>query len=416
MAKQGRGEEALYTASVASSFGGVIGTIILVLFCVPLAQVSLRFGPPEFFWMAIFGLTIIASLSNEAMLKGFAGGLIGLMISMIGMAPIGGDIRFNLGIVSLQGGVELVSVLIGFFCIPEVFRMASAPNQKPMVVDKVRGSKDALRDAWNNVVKHMGNTVRSSVLGALIGILPGAGGNISNIVAYNEAKRASKEPETFGKGNAQGVVATESANNATVEGALVPLLTMGIPGSPPAAIIFGALLMQGIQPGPELFSKNGDITYAFMFSFFVCNILMAVFGILAISAFFYAQLGEDFSMFGLFFPERMLPLLTAFGVAILAKGFIRPTGLAKPVFQINRTMILAMAVGTLWVLLLEKAGFVATSAVSVFALQMAYTPRDERSVKCVLLNLVGSFAVVLFFDYVFVQILGVTLPDGAWWE
>lgn len=281
MAKQGRGEEALYTASVASSFGGVIGTIILVLFCVPLAQVSLRFGPPEFFWMAIFGLTIIASLSNEAMLKGFAGGLIGLMISMIGMAPIGGDIRFNLGIVSLQGGVELVSVLIGFFCIPEVFRMASAPNQKPMVVDKVRGSKDALRDAWNNVVKHMGNTVRSSVLGALIGILPGAGGNISNIVAYNEAKRASKEPETFGKGNAQGVVATESANNATVEGALVPLLTMGIPGSPPAAIIFGALLMQGIQPGPELFSKNGDITYAFMFSFFVCNILMAVFGILA---------------------------------------------------------------------------------------------------------------------------------------
>lgn len=148
-------------------------------------------------------------------------------------------------------------------------------------MDKVRGSKDALRDAWSNVVKHMGNTVRSSVLGALIGILPGAGGNISNIVAYNEAKRASKELETFGKGNAQGVVATESANNATVEGALVPLLTMGIPGSPPAAIIFGALLMQGIQPGPELFSKNGDITYAFMFSFFVCNILMAVFGILA---------------------------------------------------------------------------------------------------------------------------------------
>lgn len=138
--------------------------------------------------------------------------------------------------------------------------------------------------------------------------------------------------------------------------------------------------------------------------------------ILVISAFFYAQLGEDFSMFGLFFPERMLPILTAFGVAILAKGFIRPTVLAKPVFQINRTMVLAMAVGTLWVLLLEKAGFVATSAVSVFALQMAYTPRDERSVKCVLLNLVGAFAVVLFFDYVFVQFLGVTLPDGAWWE
>ena len=128
---------------------------------------------------------------------------------------------------------------------------------------------------------HPGNTLRSAILGAFIGILPGAGGNISNIVAYNEAKRAAKDPETFGKGNPQGVVATETANNATVEGALVPLLTMGIPGSPPAAIIFGALLMQGIQPGPELFSKNGDITYAFMFSFFICNILMAVFGIMA---------------------------------------------------------------------------------------------------------------------------------------
>ena len=281
MAKNGRGEEALYTASFASGIGGIIGTVILIAFALPLATWSLQFGPPEFFWTAIFGLTIISSLSTKSVLKGFTAGFIGVVIGMIGLSPIGGDVRFDFGISNLQGGVEMVSVLIGFFCIPEVFRMASAPNQKPMVVDKVRGSKDALRDAWNNVVKHMGNTVRSSVLGALIGILPGAGGNISNIVAYNEAKRASKEPETFGKGNAQGVVATESANNATVEGALVPLLTMGIPGSPPAAIIFGALLMQGIQPGPELFSKNGDITYAFMFSFFVCNILMAVIGILA---------------------------------------------------------------------------------------------------------------------------------------
>lgn len=281
MAKNGRGEEALYTASIASGFGGVIGTMILIMFALPLAQVSLRFGPPEFFWLAIFGLTIIASLSSEAMLKGFAGGLVGMMISMIGMAPIGGDIRFSCGLVSLQGGVELVSVLIGFFCIPEVIRMSFDPNQKQVVVDKVKGSSDALRKAWRNVVCHMGNTMRSSILGAFIGILPGAGGNISNIVAYNEAKRAAKDPETFGKGNPQGVVATESANNATVEGALVPLLTMGIPGSPPAAIIFGALLMQGIQPGPELFSKNGDITYAFMFSFFACNIMMVVFGVLA---------------------------------------------------------------------------------------------------------------------------------------
>lgn len=196
----------MYTASVASSFGGVIGTAILILFAVPLVRVSLSFGPPEFFWMAVFGLTIIASLSDESILKGFAGGVIGIMISMIGMAPIGGDIRFNMGVVSLQGGVELVSVLIGFFCIPEVFRMASVPNQKQMVVGKVQGSRKALADAWNNVVGHMGNTIRSSILGALIGILPGAGGNISNIVAYNEAKRAARDSHSFGKGNPQGLL------------------------------------------------------------------------------------------------------------------------------------------------------------------------------------------------------------------
>lgn len=281
MARQGRGEEALYTASVASSFGGLIGTAILIMFALPLAQVSLKFGPPEFFWTAVFGMTIITSLSDKSLIKGVAGGLIGVMLSMIGIAPIGGDIRFTLNVASLQGGMELVSVLIGFFCIPEVFNMAATPNQKLVIMGKLSGSSHALRQAWKNVTHHMGNTMRSSVLGALIGILPGAGGNISNIVAYNEAKRAARNPETFGNGNAQGIVATESANNATVEGALVPLLAMGIPGSPPAAIIFGALLMQGITPGPELFSKNGDITYAFMLSFFFCNILMAVLGIFA---------------------------------------------------------------------------------------------------------------------------------------
>lgn len=281
MARQGRGEEALYTASIASSFGGFVGTFILILFALPLAKVSLKFGPPEFFWTAVFGMTIIISLSEGSLLKGLSGGLIGIMLSMIGIAPIGGDIRFTLDISSLQGGMELVSVLIGFFCVPELFKMASTPNKKQVILANLSGSTEAIRKAWRNVTHHMGNTLRSSVIGALVGILPGAGGNISNIVAYNEAKRVAKEPETFGKGNVQGVVATESANNATVEGSLVPLLAMGVPGSPPAAIIFGALLMQGIAPGPELFSKHADITYAFVTSFFFCNLFMAVLGIFA---------------------------------------------------------------------------------------------------------------------------------------
>ena len=281
MAKNGRGEEALYTASFASGIGGIIGTVILIAFALPLATWSLQFGPPEFFWTAIFGLTIISSLSTKSVLKGFTAGFIGVVIGMIGLSPIGGDVRFDFGISNLQGGVEMVSVLIGFFCIPEMLKLASNPRQEHMKVGTISGSRESIVKAFWNVFAHWGNIIRSSVLGALVGILPGAGGNIANLVAYNEAKRAAKDPETFGKGNPQGVVATETANNAVVESAMVPLLALGIPGSPPAAIIYGALLLQGINPGPELFTKNAEITYAFMTSFFVVNIFMVIIGIMA---------------------------------------------------------------------------------------------------------------------------------------
>ncbi len=286
MARQGRGEEAIYTATIASGVGGFIGTFMLILFALPLARVALRFGPPEFFWVSIFGLTIIASLSAESLLKGIAGGFLGLMISMIGIAPVGGDVRFDLGVADFQGGVELISVLIGFFCIPEILRMAADPEldyEEVQVQEdgtkKVR--ENPLKLAWHNVmaVRHWGNVLRSSIIGGFVGILPGAGGNIANLVAYNETKRVASDPETFGKGNAQGIVATESSNNAVVEGAMVPLLALGVPGSPPAAIIYGALLLQGLTPGPELFTSRGDITYAFLFSFFISNAMIVLYGI-----------------------------------------------------------------------------------------------------------------------------------------
>ena len=281
MAKQGRGEEAIYTATFASGIGGFIGTFILIAFVIPLAKVSLRFGPPEYFWTSVFGLTIIASLSSKSLLKGIAGGAMGIMISMIGVAPVGGDVRFNLGLASFQGGVELISVLIGFFCLPEVLKMALAPDASYTEVTPDGNGRSAISTAMRNVFGHMGNTIRSSVIGAIVGILPGAGGNIANLIAYNETKRVAKNPDSFGKGNAQGIVATEASNNAVVEGAMVPLLALGIPGSPPAAIIYGALLLQGMTPGPDLFSTGAHITYAFMLSFFVSNILMVLTGLLA---------------------------------------------------------------------------------------------------------------------------------------
>ena len=282
MARQGRGEEAIYTATWASGFGGIIGTIILIAFALPLARVALKFGPPEYFWVSIFGLTIISSLSAESLLKGIAGGFLGLMISMIGMAPVGGDVRFDLGIPDFQGGVELISILIGFFCIPEILKLATNPEgdyEEVQAEGYVKSTTHPMILGLKHCITGWGNTLRSSIIGAFVGILPGAGGNIANLVAYSETKRVAKNPETFGKGNPQGVVATESSNNAVVEGAMVPLLALGVPGSPPAAIIYGALLLQGLAPGPELFTSRGDITYAFLFSFFVSNIMIVIFGL-----------------------------------------------------------------------------------------------------------------------------------------
>ena len=282
MARQGRGEEAIYTATWASGIGGIIGTIILIAFALPLARVALKFGPPEYFWVSIFGLTIISSLSAESLLKGIAGGFLGLMISMIGMAPVGGDVRFDLGIPDFQGGVELISILIGFFCIPEILKLAINPDgdyEEVAADGYVKSTTHPMILGLQHCITGWGNTLRSSIIGAFIGILPGAGGNIANLVAYSETKRVAKDPETFGKGNPQGVVATESSNNAVVEGAMVPLLALGVPGSPPAAIIYGALLLQGLAPGPELFTTRGDITYAFLFSFFVSNIMIVLFGL-----------------------------------------------------------------------------------------------------------------------------------------
>ena len=281
MARKGKGMEAIYTATVSSGVGGILGTFGLVLFAVPLARAALKFGPPEFFWVAIFGLTIISSISEGSLLKGITSGFLGILVSMIGNAPVGGDMRFDFGLSSLQGGVEIVSVLIGFFCIPEIFRMALNPSSTYTEESAASMEKGSLKRAFEHVFLHPIATLRAAIIGLFVGILPGAGGNIANLIAYNEAKRASKHPETFGTGNPQGVVATETSNNAVVEGAMVPLLALGIPGSPPAAIIYGVLLLQGLSPGPQLFVRNADLVYAFMLSFFVANILMTIIGFFA---------------------------------------------------------------------------------------------------------------------------------------
>ena len=278
LARQGRGEEAIISATVGSAVGGLIGVLALIFLSPPLAKIALSFGPAEYFWVGIFGLTIISSLAAGSFFKGITGAAFGVLISTVGIAPIGGDVRFTFGETSLQGGFNLIVLLIGLFCVPELLSMVFKGVKNHKAIEYKR-KKGALWETTRIILSKPINLIRSSIIGTIIGILPGAGGNIANLVAYNEARRSSKEPETFGKGNIDGVVATESANNATVGGGMIPLVTLGIPGTPPDAIIYGVLMMQGLRPGPELFAERADITYTFMLALGLSAIVMIPVGL-----------------------------------------------------------------------------------------------------------------------------------------
>jgi putative tricarboxylic transport membrane protein len=279
MARQGRGEEAVVAATVASCVGGLFGTLALIFLSPPLAAIALEFGPAEYFWMGVFGLTIISSLSSRSLLKGLTGAAFGVLISTIGIAPIGGDVRFTFGLPSMQGGIELIVILIGFFCIPELLGIVFNGVRAYERVEYQRKRGVVLETTRTILGSMKGNLFRSSVIGTIIGILPGVGGSIANLVAYNETRRASKHPEKFGTGIIDGIVATESSNNAVVGGGMIPLVTLGIPGAPPDAVIYGVLMLHGLRPGPELFTQHADITYTFMLAVGLSAIAMVPVGI-----------------------------------------------------------------------------------------------------------------------------------------
>jgi putative tricarboxylic transport membrane protein len=278
MAQKGQAEEALAASATSSGIGGILGTIVLLLFSPLLAALSLKFGSPEYFWLGILGLTIIAGLSAKTLTKGIIGGLFGVLISTIGMSPSTGVSRLTFGISDLLGGVEIIVALIGLFCIPQIMNMAEqgadAGTLASFTPSKGKSIKIMLQ-----VLRRWGNLIRSTIIGVIVGIIPGAGGNVAGLLSYQEASRAAKNKEEFGHGALDGVIASETANNAEVEGSLIPLLTLGIPGAPQAAVLLGALLLQGLRPGPELFSGYGaTITYTFILSLFLANITMFVLG------------------------------------------------------------------------------------------------------------------------------------------
>ena len=275
LAKSGRAGEAMGISLWASVFGGLIGTVILIFGAVPLAKVALKFWPSEYFALCILGLTTVATLGGKQWRKALVAVFLGLLINTMGIDPVLGVRRFTFGVSRLYDGVAMVPVLIGLFALGEVFYNLEHYKKEDSKFEKITYKFPPVKYYW----KLKASIARSGIIGCLIGIFPGAGGTIASFLAYDVEKRFSKHPEQFGKGAPEGVVAAEASNSGSVGGAMVPLLSLGIPGSSTAAVLVGALMIHDLNPGPELFTKNPDVVYSMFASMFVANIFMLFVGI-----------------------------------------------------------------------------------------------------------------------------------------
>jgi putative tricarboxylic transport membrane protein len=277
MTKQGKASEALTEAICASFWGGIFSAFALLLIGPPLAKAALKFGPPEYFMLGVFGLTIIVTLTAKSLIKGIISGILGLIFGTVGMDPLLAFPRYTFGQPSLMTGVSLVPALIGLFSISQVLMMVAQKEQGIVQVDTsgIKGKKPRLSDLYKYPVTY----IRSSIIGTFIGMLPGAGASIAAFLGYNEAKRFSKTPEKFGTGLREAVGAAEAANNGVTGGSLITLLTLGIPGNSVTAILLGGLMIQGLRPGNELFTTNARITYPFLIGLFIANIFMLLVGL-----------------------------------------------------------------------------------------------------------------------------------------
>ncbi len=275
MAQRGMAYKALQMALFASTIGGLISAFVLLIAAPQIAKITLLFGPAEYFALAVFGLSVIAGVSNNSMLKGFIGACIGIFVSMIGMDSISGSARFTFGSTHLLAGINLITALIGLFAISEIMMKSQYDPKKD---HKLAGhfKKDVItREEYRRCRKPIGI---GSIIGCIIGATPGTGGGLAAFIAYNQVKQSSRHPETFGKGEIEGIAASESANNGACGATMIPMLTLGVPGDGATAILMGAFMIHGMVPGPTLFKDHGKILYAIMFGLIVVNIFMYIIG------------------------------------------------------------------------------------------------------------------------------------------
>jgi len=274
MAKKGRAGAALAVSAIGSFIAGTLGVVGLTIFAVPLASMALKFGPAEYFTLMVFAMTAVSTLTGKSAAKGMLATLLGLMIATIGIDLQSGQARFTMGVPEFQDGVGFVVVVVGLFAVAEVFRgLVSVRGGTAPDAMKISGKLWLTMDEWK---RSIGPIWRGGVIGFIIGVLPGAGGTIASIMSYTTEKRLSKHPEEFGHGAIEGVAGPEAANNSDTAGAMVPLLTLGIPGGGATAVLMGAFIMYGIQPGPLLFQNRPDLVWGLINSMYIGNVMLLI--------------------------------------------------------------------------------------------------------------------------------------------
>lgn len=274
MTRKGEASRALGLAISSSSLGGVFSCLVMLVLTPQLVKIALQFGPSEYFALAVIGLTIIVGVSSGSRLKGMISGLLGLFLATIGYDMITSLPRFTYGINAISSGIQLVPAIIGLFAVTEVFdRMGSSGQHGIPQQSNVQLS------AFIEILRHKWVFLRSCILGTWLGILPGIGATTASFVSYNEAVRWSKHPDRFGTGIPEGVIAPESANNAAVGGALIPLLALGIPGSSGAALVLSGFMIHGLRPGPLLMMQQPTYLYAILIGMTLANLLLVILGV-----------------------------------------------------------------------------------------------------------------------------------------
>ncbi len=273
MARRGDAGRALGIGILYSFFGGVISLVALFFMAPMLAKVALKFSSIEYFAISVFSLTLIASVSGKSLPKGITSATLGVIATTFGIAPVDSTYRYTFGFHQLDAGFQLLPVLIGVYAVAEILKVAEKNTPLPTLnAYKMHGFGVSPKEFG----EQFGNMWRSALIGVGVGILPGIGGGISNIIAYTAAKNQSKHPEEYGTGCVGGIVASETANNAVTGGALIPLLTLGIPGAPATAFLLAALTVQGVIPGPLLFTTHINLVYAILAALLIANLLMVV--------------------------------------------------------------------------------------------------------------------------------------------